>query len=623
MGNSSRTYNEIEGGDNLQRNQYMHGLDGLRTLAVFAVIIYHLNYAWAPGGLLGVGIFFVLSGYLISDILLDQWNRLHRLDFKGFWIRRAKRLLPALFTMLITVIVWSFFLNRNELPVLRQDSLAAVFYVSNWWYIFHQVSYFQSFGQPSPFEHLWSLAVEEQFYLLFPLFLWMGLRWISNSKWLLALSSVLAAFSACLMAWLYQPGVDPSRVYFGTDTRAFAFLIGFSLAIICPSRNLKNSCSKTKIFLLDGLGIVCLLVLIACIFRISEYNSFLFQGGLFIISLITAILIGVIAQPTSILGKLFAWKPLKWLGERSYGIYLWHYPVIVLSSPVSNVDGTQWMRMVLQVTVTIGLAAVSYRWIENPIRYGTISRPLIVKSSIAILAGVLCLVLPIPNDATDSISTATTTTSTIDQSTKPAPSTLDPTSNPKSIPKQPITNPTLSSNQTTPKEDPSPGLTPKPVQKPIPLGTKVTAIGDSIMVDIEPDLKKLIPGIVVDGKVGRQLIQTPPEISYLKSAGKLGNVVVIELGTNGPFTWGQLQNLYQSLGNRKQVIFVNTRVPRPWQSDVNNMLAKFVSSTPHTTLVDWYTKSTNQYGYFGPDGVHLTQKGSRVLASIIKDAIQY
>jgi peptidoglycan/LPS O-acetylase OafA/YrhL len=580
-------------GDELQRRQYIDGLDGLRTLAVSVVMIYHLHYAWAPGGLLGVGIFFVLSGYLITGILLRQWNGLHRLDFKDFWIRRAKRLLPALFTLLIFVGVWSYFFNQSQLSVIREDSLAAVLYVINWWYIFHDVSYFQSFSQPSPFEHLWSLAVEEQFYLLFPLLLWLGLRWVSNSKWLLAFTLGLAAVSAFLMAWLYQPGVDPSRVYFGTDTRAFALLIGSALAIVFPSHTVKEFQSKKKRMMMDALGTICLIALLGFIFGMSEYNSFLFQGGLVLISLITAILIGVIAQPTSMLGKLFAWKPLKWVGERSYGIYLWHFPVIVSSSPVSNVNGIYWPRILLQVLVTIGLAAVSYRWIENPIRYGKISRPLIVKSSIAILVGILFLALPIPKNKNDF---------------KAAP--------------------TVAPKEDKPPEAPSPQATanaqpttePPPVQNEVEL--KVTAIGDSVMINIEPYLKQLIPGIVVDGKVGRQLVQAITEITNMKSNGNIGNVIIIQLGTNGPFTSEQLQALYQSLGNPKQVIFVNTRVPRAWESEVNSLLAKFVLSTPQTTLVDWFTISANQPGYFTPDGVHLSPEGASVLAKIINDAIE-
>ncbi|NMD71759.1 acyltransferase family protein [Bacillus sp. DNRA2] len=598
----------------MQRNQYIDGLDGLRTLAVAVVILYHLNYAWAPGGLLGVGIFFVLSGYLITGILLRQWEQHQRLDFKDFWIRRAKRLLPALFTMLIAVIVWSYLKNQQQLPVIRADSLAAVLYVSNWWYIFHDVSYFQSFGPPSPFEHLWSLAVEEQFYLLFPLLLWLGLRWKSNSKWLLGFSLILAIVSACLMAWLYKPGVDPSRVYFGTDTRAFALLIGCGLAFLYPSHKLKESMSKRNQILLDCLGTVCLISLLGFIFGMNEYNSFLFRGGLVLISLITAILIGVMVQPTSVLGKIFAWKPLKWLGERSYGIYLWHFPVIVLSNPVNYVDGIHWTRLILQVLVTIGLAAISYRWIENPIRHGKLSRPVMVKSSVAILIGIIFLMLPIQKTEHDSIAAFSPTKEEI---IKPIPTTPAPNATANTEPTAEPT-PEPQTEQTTPNTDP----TSNPAPEQTPAEIKVTAIGDSVMINLEPYLKQLIPGIIVDGKVGRQLIQAIPEVSVMKSNGNLGNVIIIQLGTNGPFTMEQLQSLYQALGTPKQVIFINTRVPRPWESEVNQTLAKFVFSTPQTNLVDWYTLSANQPSYFAPDGVHPSTTGAQVLANEVFAVIE-
>jgi peptidoglycan/LPS O-acetylase OafA/YrhL len=626
----------------LQRSHYMHGLDGLRALAVALVVIYHLHYNWAPGGLLGVGIFFVLSGYLITDILLRQWKRHQRLDLRDFWIRRAKRLLPALFAMLIVVIVWSYFLNQEQIPIIRQDSLAAVLYVSNWWYIFHDVSYFESFGPSSPFEHLWSLAVEEQFYLLFPLILWLGMRWISRKKWLFAIFLGLAAISALLMAGLYRPGEDPSRVYFGTDTRAFALLIGSGLAILFPSHSHKVSYSTKQKRIMDALGTTSLLILLGFIFGVSEYNSFLFRGGLVFISIITATLIFVIAQPVSVLGKFFAWKPLKWLGERSYGIYLWHYPVIILSSSTSNIDGISWARIILQVIVTIGLAAASHRWIENPIRYGTISRPIVVKSSIAILTGILFLALPIPDRGMDSKAANEITTQQANKlqpeqstgpilesrhSSEPIQDTLPSFEIEKGTTQAPVTQSASAAvKEATQATEAAPEpvtSAPKTETTPTPTTeTKVTAIGDSVMIDIEPYLKQMIPDITVDGKVGRQLIQTPPEIERLKSEGNLGKVVVIQLGTNGPFTLDHLQTLYQSLNNPNNVIFVNTRVPRPWEADVNKMLAKFVEDTPNSTLVDWYSKSASQSNYFAPDGVHLTPEGSRVLAAMIQESIE-
>lgn len=656
-----------KGGSGLQKRGYIPGLDGLRFIAVSAVIIYHLHYTWAPGGFLGVDIFLVLSGYLISDILLRQWNQHHRLDLRTFWIRRAKRLLPALYSMLILVIVFSFFMKQTEFPALRKDGFASFFYVSNWWYIFHDVSYFDSFGPPSPFEHLWSLAVEEQFYLLFPLLLLTGLRLVSKTKWLLVFSLVLAALSGGLMAWLYQPGTDPSRVYFGTDTRSFAFLIGCSLAILCPIQSENGSSSRLKKWLTDILGLVCLVILLFCIFRISEYDTFLFQGGMVLISFVTAVLIGVIVQPGSMLGQMLAWKPFKWVGERSYGIYLWHFPVIILSSPSSNISEITMFRMIFQVIGTVALAAASFRWIENPIRYGRVSRSLIIKSSFAIATGVLFLLLPVPKDVMSSTATVNSakknTKISVAPDLPPSPTInhsllekLNPIPDINRIPKQapkpeqepkpgstPNPKPDSTTNQTpNPKPDPTkdhkpeskPNPTPTPKPKPNPTpnptpppnknleGIKVTAIGDSVMLNLEPHLKKLIPGIVVDGKVSRQLVKTPPVIANLKASGKLGNVVIIELGTNGPFTYGQLENLYHTLGNPKQVIFVNTRVPRKWESVVNSLLAEFVAKTPNATLVDWYTHSANHGDYFVGDGVHLTSKGGLALATLIQEAIR-
>ena len=310
-----------------------------------------------------------------------------------------------------------------------------------------------------------------------------------------------------------------------------------------------------------------------------------------------------------------------------------------ISSPVSNVDGIQLSRIFLQILVTIGLAAVSYRWIENPIRYGKFSRPMMVKSSIAILAGVLFLVLPTPKFGTDLTgapvgsnfenNNETVESAASGTETKPLSGSEAGTgAGPESAPKTPVVSvqdpqrPHRRHNVTPPSPESLSASANVSVPPPIPAESGVTAIGDSITLDIEPYLEQLIPGIVVDGKIGRQLVKTPQEVTNLKSNGNLENIVIIQLGTNGPFTWEQLLNLHQFLGNPKQVIFINTRVPRPWEADVNSMLAKFVESTPNTTLVDWYTKSASQNGYFAQDGVHLTSEGSKVLASMIKEAIQ-
>jgi peptidoglycan/LPS O-acetylase OafA/YrhL len=354
--------------------RYMPGLDGLRAIAVLAVIAYHLNPAWAPGGLLGVGVFFTLSGYLITDLLLGQQAATGRLQLGDFWLRRARRLLPALFLMLAVVVAWVTLLDRSLLPGLRGDVLAAVGYVSNWWNILREASYFARFGPPPPLDHLWSLAVEEQFYLIWPWLLWLGLRYVPGRYTLACLTLVGAALSAAAMILIYQPGVDPTRVYEGTDTRAFGLLIGAALAMVWPSRKLRAHRINHRVrHLIDGAGVVGPVVIGILIWRTSEYSPFLYKGGIVLLSVATVLVLTALVHPASWLGVAVGWTPLRWLGVRSYGIYLWHYPIIVLTAPGPQQGATLSLE-VLQVVATIVVAALSWQFFEEPIRRGAIGQ---------------------------------------------------------------------------------------------------------------------------------------------------------------------------------------------------------------------------------------------------------
>jgi peptidoglycan/LPS O-acetylase OafA/YrhL/lysophospholipase L1-like esterase len=354
--------------------RYMPGLDGLRAIAVLAVIAYHLNPAWAPGGLLGVGVFFTLSGYLITDLLLGQREATGRLQLGDFWLRRARRLLPALFLMLAVVVAWVTLLDRSLLPGLRGDVLAAVGYVSNWWNIVREASYFARFGPPPPLDHLWSLAVEEQFYLIWPWLLWLGLRYVPGRYTLAGLTLAGATLSAFAMALIYQPGVDPTRVYEGTDTRAFGLLIGAALAMVWPSRELRaDRTNHRSRLLIDGAAVVGLVVIGILIWRTSEYSPFLYNGGIVLLSVATALVLTALVHPASWLGVAVGWTPLRWLGVRSYGIYLWHYPIIVLTAPGPQ-QRASFSLEALQVVATIVVAALSWRYFEEPIRRGAIGR---------------------------------------------------------------------------------------------------------------------------------------------------------------------------------------------------------------------------------------------------------
>jgi peptidoglycan/LPS O-acetylase OafA/YrhL len=274
--------------------------------------------------------------------------------------------------MLAVVVAWVTLLDRSLLAATRGGVVASAGYVSNWWLIAQHSSYFAQFGPPSPLGHLWSLAVEEQFYLIWPWLLWIALRLGRPATRLAAGSLLLAAGSALLMALLYRPGYDPTRVYEGTDTRAFALLIGAALAFVWPSRHLRSEVPDGARWVLDGAGTAGLVVFAVLVWRTSEYSPFLYRGGLVLLSLGTALMVAAAASPASRFGRVLGWQPLRWLGVRSYGIYLWHFPIIVLTTPA---DGRETLaRGAWQVTASIGCAELSWKYLEEPIRHGALRR---------------------------------------------------------------------------------------------------------------------------------------------------------------------------------------------------------------------------------------------------------
>ncbi|HEX3734452.1 MAG TPA: acyltransferase family protein [Solirubrobacterales bacterium] len=366
----------------VKRNQrYMPGLDGLRAIAVLAVIAFHLGFGWAPGGLLGVGIFFTLSGYLITDILLSQLARRGHIRLGRFWLARARRLLPALFVMMIVVVAWVTIFGPAQPQQFRDAVVASALYVSNWQLIFGDVSYFARFAPPGPLNHLWSLAIEEQFYLVWPFLLLIGVKLVRETPLpsgvrprLAVVTLLLALVSAILMGALYHPSLDPSRVYYGTDTRAFELLFGAALAMVWPSRKLSRKVSPGARNLLDGLGVVGLLAIALMIWRTGQYSSFLYRGGFVLLSIATVLVVAALAHPACRLGAVVGWKPLRWIGVRSYGIYLWHFPIIVLTTPGGIANGAEPLRELLQAVAIFGVAALSWKYIEEPVRHGAIGR---------------------------------------------------------------------------------------------------------------------------------------------------------------------------------------------------------------------------------------------------------
>ncbi|HEY3553218.1 MAG TPA: acyltransferase, partial [Solirubrobacterales bacterium] len=365
----------------VKRNQrYMPGLDGLRAIAVLAVILFHLGFDWAPGGLLGVGIFFTLSGYLITDILLSQLNRQGKIDFLRFWGARARRLLPALFVMLAIVTAWVTLFGPAQPDQFRKAVLSSVFYVNNWEQILANVSYFARFAPEGPLNHIWSLSVEEQFYIFWPFLLLLGVKLVherplpSGVRPRLALLTIIFAWISIIeMAVLYHPSLDPSRIYYGTDTRAAGLLFGCGLAMVWPSRRLSQRITPQARNLLDVLGVLGLAIIALMIWQVGEFERFLYQGGFVVLSLSTVLVLMPLTHPACRLGSIVGAKPLRWVGVRSYGIYLWQTPIIVLTGSGSR-PPESLLGKALQVAAIFAIAGLSWRFIEEPIRHGAIGR---------------------------------------------------------------------------------------------------------------------------------------------------------------------------------------------------------------------------------------------------------
>jgi peptidoglycan/LPS O-acetylase OafA/YrhL len=347
----------------MQRTQYLPGLDGLRALAVIAVLAFHANPAWLPAGFIGVEVFFVISGFIITRGLMAEIRTTGGLDLRRFWIRRARRLLPALVLLLSALLAYVLVFEPASVAAFRADLFASLAYVTNWHLVFSEQSYFDAWSRPSFLKHLWSLAIEEQFYLLWPPVL---LLLATRLNRLLAggLILLLAGASSLLMALLYEPGGDVSRLYYGTDTRIGALLLGSALGLIPPAAFAWSG--RAALTLRGVAGVGALLVLAALAFALDEDSSFVYQGGFLVVSLTTAVAITSLAVPGSFLGRVLGVGPLRWVGVRSYGIYLWHWPIFLMGWPQLPTPAAA----LFETGLAVGAAALSYRLLEEPVRNG-------------------------------------------------------------------------------------------------------------------------------------------------------------------------------------------------------------------------------------------------------------
>lgn len=598
----------------IHNRRYISGLDGLRAFAILSIVFYHSSFSWAKGGFLGVDIFFVLSGYLVtSKILLSQEN----LKLKTLWNNRLYRILPCTYLMIMITTLWVIFFDNRLLTNLLGDIVSSISCTTNWWFIFHKLSYFDSFGSPSPLKHLWFLAVQEQFYILWSLILTLVLKSTKKPKKLSSMIFIGALLSAILMGILYNPNIDPSRIYYGTDTRTFELLIGSFLAAISINRKpITKEVSRKYINELNLLSIITFSIFIFSIVFIDEYNSFLYRGGLFLFSLNTALLIACVCHPDGILGSILSWKPLRWIGTRSYGIYLWHYPIMVLSTPIYEIGNPSYLRVFIQLIITCIIAELSYRFIELPIRklgfrkycnYLAINflerSPLtITKKTVTITSILMIMSLAIGITTVEKIKLNFVNTETYLPDINTIQTAENKPSNEEDI------------NISTENDEETPPAVIEDYKE-------ILAIGDSIMLDITPNLYKKYNSITIDGKIGRQMSEAIDLADKYAEFNDSNKAVIIELGTNGYFTDKQIDNLLDSF-SKSHIFLVNTRVPRSWENKVNKILEAKAEERENVTLIDWYSMASEHPEYFEQDGVHLKPTGSEALVSLISEKLK-
>jgi peptidoglycan/LPS O-acetylase OafA/YrhL len=590
----------------------MSGIDGLRAIAVGAVFAYHADRSWLPGGFLGVDVFFVISGYLITSLLLAELAATGRVALGEFWARRARRLLPALFVLLAVCLVVGATVERGRLAV-RGDALAAIFYVANWRFVFEHHSYFEQFGRPPLLRHLWSLAVEEQFYLVWPLLLVLGMRFARRGLPLLVAAAAVA--STGLMWVLYRPGADPSRVFYGTDTRAAPLLVGVLLAFVWRPGALPGLPRRFGRAALDALSVLALAAVAAAFVAVHDNESALYRGGFLVLAVCAALLLATVVHPASGLGWLLA-RPLpRWLGERSYAIYLWHWPVLVFTRPGVDVQVNRAVLLVFQVGATLLLAELSYRLVERPVRSGALDRlwarrggsgarlqATFVAAGLA-AAGLLGLAaltpqsMRLPPGFTASALAASQRSDT--RLLRLPPRTLRP---------QPAALQTrrVGSSSSRPR---------------FPRSGPILAVGDSVMLGASDALREALgQGLRVDAVVSRQADELIDRLFAYRAAGTLPRRVIVHVGDNGPVYYAQWQRLKTALAGVPLVVFVNVRVDRPWQSEVNREEREAVASWRQATIADWYRASAAPGSVV--DGTHTSPHGAALYAAVIRHALR-
>ena len=603
-------------------------------MAVASVFAYHADVAWAPGGFLGVDVFFVISGFLITALLLAEWRRDAWLDVVHFWKRRALRLLPALLVLLVAAWVVVPFLAPDQAGRLRGDVRAALAYVSNWRLIFEHQSYFEAAGRPPLLQHLWSLAVEEQFYLVWPLVLWVGLGIRRHARRLVWWILVGAVASAALMAALYEPGTDPSRVYYGTDTRAGAILLGAALACVWAPWRSRGRPRPAGRIVLAGLGVGATAGLGWCVASLNQFSEGLYRGGFLGVAALATVLVAVLAHPaTPGAGALLGSTPLVWLGRRSYGVYLFYWPVLMLTRAHYDVPLSGNALLGMRAGITVILAALSYRFVEAPVRSGALgrlwvdlrrpgalwasprprvaARALGVAVALAAVTATVVVARPAPAPPTF-LALEAAEAAPPDPVTSALPPTTLPTTTTLPAPTTTVDAPVTTTSTSTPPTAPAPVM----ATTVLPQG-RVVGLGDSVLLEAKAQLERRLPDASIDGEVGRQFKELLGVARSRRASGQLGQVVILQLGNNGPVTASQFDDIMDVLRDVRRVVVINVKVPRPWEGPNNAMLASGVGRWPNAVLMDWHKHGAAHPELFAEDGTHMGPTGVSIFVELV------
>ncbi|CAN2178581.1 COG1835 Predicted acyltransferases [Candidatus Nanopelagicaceae bacterium] len=570
--------------------QYIPAIDGLRAIAVIAVMFYHLGFSWIPGGFLGVDLFFVISGYVITRLILDSIAQSGGLDLRKFYIARARRLLPALIFMLVTTTIAIGIWAPDTIKRLLTDIPFSLTGLMNWWLVFRQQDYFEAIGRPPLLQHTWSLAVETQFYLVWPLILLLVLKYFGKKR--IPFISLVIAASSGVALFLVSLSLDSSssskvsHIYFGTDTHSIGLFLGAALAVSWIPQNFTETVSKKAQDFIDGVGFLGFFGIISAFLLIDESKPTLYKIAFPLAGLCGAAIVMSIVHPASRFAPVLQHPILLWIGERSYAIYLWHWVIFQVTRPNLDLAGQQWALYSLRILIVFALADISLRWIELPIRSGVIqywfkglkyrtkSERRKQKLTFSLIGVVIALLASLISVRAIEIG---------NQERAALKASLEST-------------PTISARTEN--------------------GLWIT--GDSVILGIRAQLSEATDVSLVNARIGRQAAELL-DVIVKDKAQVPESPVLFNLGNNNALTREQVVAIFEAVKDQPQVIVVNTAVPRPWRDTNNSLIGEVASQYPRVNIVDWNSISEGHPEYFAPDGVHLVPTGVSVyVAEIMK-----